>query len=446
MSNRTKIIIAVVVVVVVAAIIIVNLKSSSGKTISVQTEQVKRGKLVHKVSGTGKIQPKVAVKISANVAARIIKIHVNEGDRVKKDQILVELDRTRYEAAVVQAKASLSSALAAARQQKASMEQSMSEYNRQQKLFEQGLTSQEVMESSKTTYEVAKARYEASLDQSTQAKAYLDQANDDLAKTTIRSPIDGVVTQLNKEEGEIALGSQFQEDVIMVVSALANIEAVVEVDENDVVNVSIGDSSRIRVDAFPDTVFVGKVSEIAHTATTKGQGTQEEVTNFEVKVTVTDSIKNVRPGMSANVDLVTDTRDQSLKIPIQAVTVRPKSEVMRAITPPKRNEKKGTKEEKNKEMKSQDSSKVDSTVVAKKFGEDELQEVVFVVENKMAKIRKVKTGITGDTEIEILDGLKEGETVVTGSYRALSRDLKDGTNVKVEKARQFQPSTKEGGR
>lgn len=427
MSNRTKIIIGIVVVLVVAALVIVNLKQSAGKTFKVQTEKVARGKLVHLVSGTGKIQPEVAVRISAHVRGKIIKLHAIEGEKVKKGKLLVELDRTRYEAAVVQAKASLSSARATARQQKANLDQSLSEYKRTQKLFEQGLSSQEVLENSKTKYEVARARYEASQDQVTQSQAYLDQANDDLEKTRIHSPIDGVVTQLNKEEGEMALGSEFQEDVIMVVSDLSDMEAVVEVDENDVVNVSIGDSARIRVDAFPDTVFIGKVSEIAHSAKTKGLGTQEEVINFEVKVAVLEDIKNIRPGMSANVDIVTDVRGNVLKIPIQAVTVRTNKEIEDSLHPKRKH---------GKAM--SDSSNNESSSVAKKNKKDELQEVVFVVEDGTAKIRRIKTGIIGETDIEVLRGLDEGETIVTGSYRVLSKELKHNAHVKIEKSRKFQ--------
>ena len=429
MSKRVKIIIGVSAVLLLAAMVIVNMRQSSGKTFVVQTEKVKRGRLVHLVSGTGKIQPELAVRISANVSARIIKLHINEGDFVSKGQILVELDRTRYEASVVQAKASLSSSQATSRQQLASMEQSSSEYNRKKKLYDQGLASQGDLENSGTLFEIAKARYQASKDQVIQSEAYLEQAKDDLSKTIISSPINGVVTKLNKEQGEIALGSQFQEDVLMVVSDLSEMEAVVEIDENDVVNITIGDSAKIMIDAFPDTVFVGKISEIAHSAKSRGLGTQEEVINFEVKVTVINKINNVRPGMSANVDIIADTREQAIKIPIQAVAVRTVSEVKRALET-----KDGRRPRRRSNSNDGDSLKTDS----EKTDEDDLQEIVFVVEDKVAKIRPVKTGIIGEKDIEILDGLKEAETVVIGSYRVLSKDLKHNSGVKVEKARKFQ--------
>lgn len=435
MSTKTKIIIGVVAVVFIAVLIIVNLTQSSGKTLAVQTEDVTRGKLVHMVSGTGKIQPEIQVRISANVSARIIGLHTIEGERVAKGKVLVELDRTRYEAAVVQAKASLSSSEATARQQQASMDQAKSEFDRTQKLFRQGLASQGDLENAKTQYEVAKARYEAAQDQVTQSEAYLEQAKDDLSKTTIASNINGVVTLVNKEEGEIALGSQFQEDVILVVSDLSNMEAVVEIDENDVVNISIGDSAKISVDAFPDTVFMGIVSEIAHSAKAKGLGTQEEVINFDVKVAVIDKIGNIRPGMSANVDIITDIRDQAIKVPIQCVTVRTNGEIARSLNP-----KKGRRRTRRSESNSESDS-TNKNINPK--DEDELQEVIFIVEDKVAKIRKVKTGITGETDIEILDGVKEGETVVTGSYRILSKEIKHDSRVKIEKAKRFQSRNEE---
>jgi len=433
MSKRTKIIIGICAAIILVAFVIVNLKQSSGKTFSVQVEKVGKGKLIHMVSGTGKIQPEVAVRISANVSARIIGLHAIEGERVKKGKVLVELDRTRYEASVVQARASLSSSQANARQQQASMEQALSEYNRTKKLFDQRLSSQGELENSQTLYEVSKARFEASQDQVSQSEAFLAQARDDLSKTTISSPIDGVVTKLNKEEGEIALGSQFQEDVIMVVSDLSNMEAVVEIDENDVVNISIGDSAKISVDAFPDTVLWGIVSEIAHSAKSKGLGTQEEVINFEVKVAVLDRIESVRPGMSSNVDIITDVRNDVLNIPIQAVTVRTKGDINRSKQPKNRRRR-------NVESDSSDNTNKD---ISDKVDEEDFQEVVFVVEDKVAKLRPIKTGITGDADIEILDGLEEGETVVTGSYRILSKDLRHDSNVKIQKARRFQSRNEE---
>ncbi|MEE4311126.1 MAG: efflux RND transporter periplasmic adaptor subunit, partial [candidate division KSB1 bacterium] len=215
----------------------------------------------------------------------------------------------------------------------------------------------------------------------------------------------------NKELGEIALGSTFQADVIMTVADLSRMEVLSEIDENDVVLVGIGDTTIIEVDAIPDTTFSGVVSEIAHSATTRGLGTQEEVTNFEVRIAVLDVVEKLRPGMSCTVDIETETNEDVLYVPIQSVTVKMPREF------------KDTEAEGEK-----DSLKTDV-----KDEQEELQEVVFVIEGEYADIKPVETGISDDTNIEITGGLEEGMKVVSGSYRAISKTLKDGSLVKISK-------------
>ncbi len=410
MAKWKKIALASGVVLILALLVYANLKKSTGPTVAVQVEKVERGTVTHLVSGTGKIQPEVNVKISANVAARIIDLRADDGDRVKKGQILVQLDRTRYEAAVTQAKAGLSSAKANLRQAKASLDNAQRALSRLEKLFQQGLTSAEKLEQAKTQYEVQRSNYDASRDQVVQAKARLEQAQDDLNKTTIRSPIDGVVIQRNKEIGEIALGSQFKEDVILQVANLSKMEVQTEIDENDVVDVARGDTATLTVDAFPDTSFRGIVTEIAHTPIVRGLGTQEEITNFQVKIAILDTIPKLRPGMSSTVDIQTEKHQYVLKVPIQAVTVREISQIPQL---------------KKKEPPSTSSEKMKAS--------EKMREVVFVVKDGVAHIRPVKTGISSDTDIEILEGVQEGEQVVVGSFRALSKELKDGVHVKIEK-------------
>lgn len=411
MAKWKKIAIAGAVVFILILLVYANLKKSSGPTVPVQVEKVKRGTIIHLVSGTGKIQPEVDVKISANVAARIIDLRADDGDRVQKGQILVQLDRTRYEAAVTQAKAGLSSAQANLRQAKASLDNALTALNRVKKLFKQGLASQEQLDQAKTKYEVQRSSYDAARDQVVQAKARLEQARDDLNKTTIRSPIDGVVIQRNKEVGEIALGSQFKEDVILRVADLSQMEVQTEIDENDVVDVARGDTATLTIDAFPDTSFTGVVTEIAHTPIVRGMGTQEEITNFQVKIAILDSIPKLRPGMSSTVDIQTEKHKNVLIVPIQAVTVREISQI------PQLKEKADT----TKTAKNEKASK-------------KMREVVFVVKDGVAHIRPVKTGISSDTDIEIQEGVKEGEKVVVGSFRALSKELRDGVHVKIEKS------------
>jgi HlyD family secretion protein len=248
-----------------------------------------------------------------------------------------------------------------------------------------------------------------------------------MEKTRILSPISGTVTKLQKEAGEIALGSTFQADVIMTVADLSTMEVIVEVDESDVIDVALYDSVEVEVDALPDTVFSGKVTEIAHSAITRAQGTQEQVTNFEVTLTLDNPAEELRPGMSADVAIITEVKSEAVVVPIRAVTVRA----------PK------TIEQKEKEsVEERDNSADEGEETAESQSEDvplttqmeerraEMDEVVFVVtEDMKVEQRKVRTGISSDTHFEIVSGLSGGEEIVVGSYQAVSRDLKDGMLV-----------------
>jgi len=371
----------------VILVIILNLTRSSQPAVKVQAEEVKRKDISSKVTASGRIQPETMVKISANIPARIISLPVKEGQGVEKGQLLVLLDKTRYVANVERARSSLNSAIS-------NLKKVEGDYKRAKKLYGKELTSESEMELLKAQYAAAKSGVE-------QGRASLKEAEDDLSKCTITSPISGLITRLNKEEGEMVLGAQFQEDVIMVVADLTRIEAQVDVDETDVVDVKPGQEAEIEVDALPDTVLRGRVKEISNTATTTGYGTQEEVTNFRVKITLLDPHPSLRPGMSATVDIITAHHPDSLSVPIQAVVMRPP-----------------LKEEKDDSLFSDKKAKA--------------VEVVFVVEDGVAHQRQVKTGISSETDMEILDGLKEGDKVVTGGYRTL-RDLKDGDKVKIVK-------------
>jgi len=391
-----KIIIIAVIAVVIIVVIAANfIKKEKG--IEVDTEKVERGKIIQTVTGSGQINPEVEVKVSANVAGKIIKLHADEGDSVKKGQLLVELDQEQYIASLERAQSNLLS-------MRANEKKLKSELIRSRDLREKGLMSD-------SEFEATQASYEAAESNSKQAEAQVKEAIDMLSKTRLHSDMDGIVTKLNKEVGEIALGAQFQEDVIMVVADLSKMEAVIEVDENDVVNVALGDTSNVEIDAFVDTTFNGIVTKIANTATIKGLGTQEQVTNFEVKVALIDYNEKFRPGMSTTVDIVTETRDNVIKVPIQAVTVREKKKLQKEpeIEETSSNENEGAEEAKNKEM----------------------VEVVFCVEDNKAVAKAVKLGISDDTHYEILSGLEADETVITGPFRILSRTLKEGDLLEV---------------
>ena len=400
-SGKKKLFIFIGVVIVIGIFVVVNLSKKGGGGIKVQTDKVTKGSITASVSGSAKIQPEIQVKISAKVSGQIMKLGVEEGDVVKQGQFLVQLDPEFYRAAVEQSKSNLDYA-------KAGFDKSFNEHERSKKLFDDDLISNAELEIAKSTYEQAKAQVE-------QSEAALNQAQDNLNKTTIYSPMEGIVSQLNKKAGEMAMGSQFTLDVIMVVADLTKMLAETEIDENDVVSVSLNDTSEITVDAFPDSIFKGLVKEIANTGMTRGQGTQEEVTNFLVKVSMVEKPERLRPGMSATVDILTETREEALKIPIQCVTVRT----------PLKPEEDGSKE-------GEEAQSPDEEEKSKPDKEEKPVRVVFVGRDGIAHQVEVKTGISSDTEWEILEGLEEEDEVVSGSYRILSKQLKDGNEVKVD--------------
>jgi HlyD family secretion protein len=417
-KKKTRLIIFLAVLVVLAIIVIGNLSKSSGNKVTVQTDTVQKGKITASVSGSAKIQPEVQVKISAKVSGQITDLGVKEGDFVKKGDFLVQLDQEYYKAALDQAESNYRYAVAG-------YDKAKNDWNRSQRLFEDNLVSESELDIAESTYKQAKAQVD-------QNKAMRDQARDNLSKTTIFSPMDGTVSQLNKKVGEMAMGSQFTLDVIMVVADLNKMLAETEIDENDVVSVSVGDTSDIEVDAFPDSVFKGVVTEIANTGETKGLGTQEEVTNFLVKVAMLAPPERIRPGMSATVDVLTDTRKDALKVPIQCVTVRKPLPPKEEGEPEKEKGKKSRKKQKQAEddtTATEEPQEVEKESVQK---EEEPIRVVFVVKEEIAKQVPVKTGISSDTEWEIIEGVAEDDEVVSGSYRILSKQLKDGDEVKID--------------
>ncbi|MFQ5824381.1 MAG: efflux RND transporter periplasmic adaptor subunit [bacterium] len=421
MSKKMKILIFSGAVLVIAAFVVINLTKARGKTIEVQTAKVKKGDITQLVSGSGKVQPEKEIKISAFVSAEIKKLHVKEGDKVSEGELLVELDRTRYEASLDRAKSDLKSA-------KASLKKAKSELKRAKELYSKKLFSEADLEGAEANYELAESTVE-------QSQAILKQVRDDLSKTRLISPITGTVAKLNKEEGEIALGSQFQADVIMTVADLTRMEMVAEIDENDVVLVSLGDSAEIEVDALPDEIFHGIVSEIAHTATTRGRGTQEEVTNFDVKILITDNVEILRPGMSATVDIKTETHEEVLYVPIQAITMRePKdtTQVAGRFSKKTWRRKKGSTRDENIEVwEGESNDRGNQTANKEKRDKDQMVQVVFIVEEGKAKMLPVDTGITSEKNVEVIRGLQEGQEIITGSFRALTKLLKDGSKIKI---------------
>jgi len=422
-KNRKKIIVlSVVGLLVIVFIVLAILGTKKEEIIIVQTEKVSRRNITQTVTATGKIDPEFKVVITPEVSGEIVYLPVKEGQRVRKGDLLLKIKQDQYLAQRDRAVANLQSAKASLAIQKIQLQKIESDYNRIQELFKKGLSSEAELEAIKAQYETARAQVLAAESTVQQMEAAVKEANENLAKTVITSPMDGIVSQLNVKLGERVLGTGFtQGSNLMTIADLSKMVAVVDVDENDVVLISIGDTAKVKVDAFPGKVFKGVVYEIGNTAKSKGLGTQEEVVNFEIKIRILDSNVDLKPGMSCNAEIMTDTRTNVLAVPIQSVTIRGQEAI--------------SKEEKKSEE--------DDMVTVEKKKEDQdtkALEGVFIVENGKAKFVKVKTGISDDTYIEIIEGLKGSEEVVTGSYRAISRELKDGSKVRVENKKQTKAS------
>ncbi len=381
--------------------------------ITVQTEKAARRDITQLVSATGIINPVYQVVITPEVTGEIVELPVQEGDRVKRNQLLIRIKPDSYAAQRDRAQANLESAqanLGIRRIEKGYIE---SNFKRTEELFRSGVTNQQELEKMKADLASSIAQLEAQKAMVQQAEAALKESSENLKKTAIYSPMDGTVSQLNVELGERVLGSGFSQGTnLMTVADLGKMEAIVDVDENDVVLVSIGDTAKIELDAFKNTTYNGEVTQIANSAKTTGQGTQQEVVNFAIKIALSDFNSQVRPGMSCNADIEVETKDNVLTVPIQSVTARSAEEAAAGTTP--------------------DSSRELIVGKTSKKKQSKPKEVVFVVDKDTVAMKEVKIGISDNEYIEIISGLKQGEEVVSGPYRAISSELQDKTKVKLE--------------
>ncbi|HBN45530.1 MAG: hypothetical protein CMG29_05615 [Candidatus Marinimicrobia bacterium] len=412
-KNKKKLLLIGGVVTLLVIIILANVFKADDSAVKVEVEEVQKGTVIRKVNASGKIQPIKEIKISATTSAWVTDITVKEGDRVQAGQLLITLDAKQHLATVEQATSSVNSA-------KASLKQVSAQKKRMESLYAQKLISEQELES-------ITAQYELNVNQLKQAKAALSSREDELSKLKMTAPSDGIVTRINIEIGEMAVGSMFQAATLMTIADLTKLEVEIDVNENDVVHIAIGDTTEIEVDAFQDTMLYGVVSEIAHVAETSNFGTQEQVTNFKVKIRMLHSHPQIRSGMSANTNIITDIRNDVLTIPIQSLTVRPEG-YDKEIDEKEEN----VEEDEDKKYRSGNNKK-------------EMIELVFVVQNEPADgkeikgkngpfaiAKPVKVGISSETHYEIVSGLDAGEKVVSGSYKAISRDLKHNKEVKLE--------------
>ena len=400
--------------------------SSDIDEISVQAEEVSRRDIIHKVNANGKIQPEEEVQISSTITAWITSITVAEGDTVQPGQLLISMDEKQYRAAYNQTLSGVKSAEANLKKVKAQKERSES-------LFEQNLISKQELEQIEASFESASSNVD-------QARSLLLSREDELSKTKLLAPAFGIVTSLTKEVGEMAVGGMFNPGVVMTIADLTRMEVLVDVNENDVVTVTVGDTAEIEVDAFPDTIFYGMVSEIAHTAQSMNLGSQEQVTNFKVKVKMIDPPGNIRPGMSSTVNIITEVRNNAISIPIQSLTAR--SENYKKQAKRKAMKKKGgRKKGKGGRRKMGDDAAAGSGDGGWK--KDKMIEVVFILKDefygekapkgkKYAVVMPVDVDVDSDTHYAVRSGVAEGDSIVTGSYKAISRELQHGTLVSVD--------------
>jgi HlyD family secretion protein len=420
MKGRTRIILIVAGVVLLLVIILANVNRSAGGKMAVQAGDVRRGTVTATVRAPGRVQPETQVKLSANVPGEVRNLPIHEGDSVRKGQFLLQIDDAQYRAQVGEATAAIAAARSNLRLAEASLAQSESVLKRKEALSSQNLVSAEELDQARTQVSTDRARVDGGREDVQRLQSTLQMAHDNLRKTRFVSPIDGTVTQLTIERGEIAVIGTMNNPgtVLLTVADLSRMKVEADVDETDVATVRIGQEATVKVDALPDTSLVGHVTQIANSPLISGAETQEQETNFKVDVTIDNPPPILRPGMTADVEIRTARRDSVLAVPIQSVVIRTPDD----LKPPETGKKK------------RGGAHAETAEKTTPSGERPKQEEirgVFVIVNGKAEFRRVKTGIASDTDFEVNGEIKPGEKVVIGPHKTL-RSLKPGQRVKIE--------------
>ncbi len=428
--RRRRIIILSIVGILVLWIVASIIAGKREKPVPVTTDKATRRTILQTVSATGKVQPETEVKISPEVAGEIIELPVQDGKAVKKDDLLVKIRPDSYKAQLEQQEAAISTAKATTAQQKASMVKAELDLKRAQDLYNKKMIADAEYTTAQANYEVAKNTHESSLHMIEQAEASSSQARDALSKTTIYSPIDGVITLLNSKLGErVVATNQFAGTEVMRVADLKHMQSVVDVNENDVVNVKIGDKASVKIDAYGDRRFPGIVQEIANTGKTTGAGTQEEVTNFEVKINLESPDVVLRPGLSCTAEIQTNMVKDAVAVPMQSVTIRTDS----TQSPEEIEKNKAKQAAKEKTDNNSDVTNERLEKQTQKEQREKIKKGVFKKVGNKSVWTPVTTGIADDTYMEIKSGINPDDEVISGSYSAISRKLKDGSKVVIDK-------------
>ncbi len=459
-KNTTRrllfILLGAVVVMVILGLVAANFLRGGNEGETVETAKAEIRTITQVVTSSGRVQSEVEIVISPDVSGEIIRLPVIEGQQVRQGELLARIKPDFYSAQVEQAEAGVSQSRALEAQRRADLLNSEQELNRQKSLFDRQVVAESAYQQALTQYEIAKAALEAAQFSVESAEARLREVKEQLSKTALYAPMDGTVSQLNIELGERVVGTtQMAGTAMMTIARLDQMELDVDVNENDVVNVALGDTASIEIDAYPERTFRGIVTEIANSARVVGAGTQEQVTNFPVKIRILDphnpearlaagkttaleeesptseDYPSFRPGMSGTVDIFTMTVAEVVAIPIQAVTVRDFNNLGND-----RNRRGNDADTTEAET---ESDEEETPMVPESLREEDLRKVVFLMEEDKARIIEVETGIADDRFIEVKSGLEGGERVITGPYRAVSRTLQPDMDVQERGRRRGGP-------
>jgi HlyD family secretion protein len=431
MSGKTKKIVgAVVAIAVIGAVVGFSVNRENRKKTTVQTGKVEKKDLVQVVTASGEVRPRRYVNVGANVSGRLVEINVLEGDRVKKGQILAKVESERYEAVQRQSEAGVAAARADLQRTEADVAAAKLAFDRAKRMQQDKLIADSAYDQAEAEWKMKTAQVESARRRVAQLQAQLESTRDDLVKTTVISPMDGVVTNLPKEAGEMVIGAMsFSPTVIMTVADLSVMECEVMVDETDFRNLKLGQEAKIKVDALEGLELKGDVTEIGSSALVRGSGSQaasqtalgantgNQPKDFKVTITIKDPPPNLRPGLNATADITTAKRDKVVAVPVQAVVVREVNKEGKVVDP---------------DAMAQGGAEREGNTVAQAVRQKgEEKDGVFVVSGEKAVFKPVKTGIMGETDIEVTEGITEGQEIVIGSYRTL-RNLKDEARIKVE--------------